>query len=95
MPKFIGPYQITKDFGNNSYHIELPDSLKQRGVHNVFHLSLLRIHIANDDHLFPSRSEEQIPDIGSVGQEWAIEKILMHRGSHSDTTFEVQWASGD
>ena len=49
----------------------------------------------NDDHLFPSQSKEQIPNIGDTGQEWAIEKILAHRGSHLDTTFEVQWASGD
>ena len=54
VPKFIGPYCIMEDFGNNLYRIELPDTLKQRGVHNVFHLSLLRIHIANDDRLFPS-----------------------------------------
>ena len=64
-------------------------------MHNVFHLSLLRIHIANNDCLFPNRSEEQIPDIGGTRQEWAVEKILAHQGSHSDTTFEVQWASGD
>ena len=64
-------------------------------MHNVFHSSLLRIHIANDNRLFPSRSEEQIPNIGGTGQEWAIEKILAHRGSHSDATFEVQWALGD
>lgn len=94
VPKFISPYCIMEDFGNNSYHIELPDSLKQRGVHNVFHSSLLRIHVANDDQLFPSRSEEQIPDIGGR-QEWAIEKILAHQGSHLDATFDVQWASGD
>ena len=53
VPKFIGPYRIIENFGNNSYRIELPDNLKQRGVHNVFHSSLLRIHIPNDDRLFP------------------------------------------
>ena len=51
-PKYIGPYLITKDFGNSSYHVNLPDSLKQR-VHNVFHASLLCIHVPNDDRLFP------------------------------------------
>ena len=95
VPKYMGPYRISEGFGNNSYRIELPDTLKQRGIHSVFHSSLLRIHVANVDRLFPGRSEEQVPDLGGTGKEWAIEKILAHRGSHSDAMFEVQWVSGD
>lgn len=26
VPKFVGPYQILEDFGNNSYRVELPDN---------------------------------------------------------------------
>lgn len=66
--------KFTENFGNYSYSIELPDSLKE----------------ANDDRLFPMRSEEQIPDLSGAGQEWAaIEKFLAYQGP------EVQWASGD
>ena len=49
IPKFIGPYKVLKDFKNQSFLIDLPAHLKQRGVHNVFHAALLRIHIPNDD----------------------------------------------
>jgi hypothetical protein len=49
IPKFIGPYSILRDFGNNSFQIELPDNLRQRGVHDMFHSSLLRVHVPNDD----------------------------------------------
>ena len=94
-PKYVWPYCISEDFGNNSYRIEFPDALKQIGIHSVFHSSLLRIHVVNNDHLFPRRSEEQVPDLSGTGKEWAIEKVLTHRGSHSDTSFEVQWVSGD
>jgi hypothetical protein len=52
IPKYIGPYKITKDFGNFSYRVDLPSNLKQRGVHDSFHASLMRIHIPNDDRLF-------------------------------------------
>jgi hypothetical protein len=31
IPKFIGPYVITQDFGNNSFQIDLPANMKQRG----------------------------------------------------------------
>jgi hypothetical protein len=53
IPKYIGPYKITKDFKNQSFKLELPMHLKKRGVHDVFHSSLLRIHAPNDDRLFP------------------------------------------
>ena len=49
IPKFIGPYEILRDYGNSSFKLEPPNELKQRGVHNVFHSSLLWIHISNDD----------------------------------------------
>ena len=55
IPKFIGPYKIIKDFRNHSFQMDLPASLKQRGVHNSFHISLLWIHYPNDDRLFPGR----------------------------------------
>src|SRR5215467_12450424 len=41
VPKFIGPYRIVTDFKNNSYKLDLPSQLKQHGIHNVFHASLL------------------------------------------------------
>ena len=52
-PKFIGPYHVLQDFSNSSFRLELPSNLKQRGVHNVFHASLLQVHEPNDDQLFP------------------------------------------
>jgi len=66
VPKFVGPYKISKDFGNHSFRVDLPNSLKQRGIHDVFHSSLLRIHVPNDDRLFPRRLDEQIPELGGT-----------------------------
>jgi transposase InsO family protein len=40
-PKFIGPYKILHDYGNNSYMIDLPAEMKQRGVHPVDHAQYL------------------------------------------------------
>lgn len=91
----MGPYKITEDFGNNSFRIDLPDNLKSRGVHDVFHSSLLRVHIPNDDRKFPGRRDNQIPELGGTGREWAADKIICHRGSHSDAEFKVQWTAGD
>ncbi|KIM53829.1 hypothetical protein SCLCIDRAFT_85987, partial [Scleroderma citrinum Foug A] len=69
--------------------------LHQRGIHNVFHSSLLHIHIPNDDHLFPGHLNEQIPELGGTTCEWTIDKILSHQGSHVDAKFEVLWMPGN
>jgi hypothetical protein len=94
--KYIGPYKIIKDFGNNSYKLELPDRLRARGLHDVFHLSLLRVHVPNDDRLFPGRLETQVADFGDIeSSEWVVSSIASHVGSGRTATFEVIWKAGD
>ena len=39
-PRYIGPFPVARQIGDVAYQLELPDSLA--GVHNVFHVSLLR-----------------------------------------------------
>lgn len=94
LPKFIGPYKIVRDFGNSSFQVELPLHLKKRGIHDVFHSSLLRIHMPNDDRLFPGRMDTQLDGVGD-DDEWAVDRILSHHGSRTDATFEILWKSGD
>ena len=72
IPKYAGPYLITEDFRNNSYRVDIPASMRQKGIHDVFHASLMRIHVPNNDWLFPGRSDSQIvaTDQGTE-PEWA------------------------
>lgn len=95
IPCYIGPYPITKDFGNQSFQLELPTDLKARGVRNVFHAALLRIHVPNDDRLFPGRLDNQIRPPDQAEPEWALDKILSHHGAHENAVFQVKWKSGD
>ena len=95
IPKYIGPYKILKDYNNQSFKIELPAHMKQRGVHDKFHASLLRIHEPNDDRLFPGRMDTQIGEGLDVDREWAVEQIRSHHGSAEDSVFEIEWKSGD
>ena len=39
-PKFIGPYKVIECIGLVAYRLALPPNLE--GVHNVFHISILR-----------------------------------------------------
>jgi hypothetical protein len=75
--------------------LDLPARLKQRGVHPVFHASLLRIHVPSDDRLFPGRLEHQVADFDDDDQSWEVDRVLGHQGAGHDTMMQVRWASGD
>jgi len=94
-PKYMGPYLIEKDFSNGSYLIRLPHELKARGIHPVYHASLLRIHVPNDDKLFPNRADSDLGIMDNLDAEWRVNAIVSHQGASRDAMFEVEWSTGD
>ena len=48
-PRFIGPYEILDRIGEVAYRLALPPSLS--GVHNVFHVSMLRKYVPDPSHI--------------------------------------------
>ncbi|KIY48909.1 hypothetical protein FISHEDRAFT_12867, partial [Fistulina hepatica ATCC 64428] len=78
-----------------SFELEMPSVLRRRGIHNVFHSSLLRIYIPNDDQQFPNRAIERMLDFVPDGDEIAIESVIGHAGKGDETLVRVRWKSGD
>ncbi|KDQ05535.1 hypothetical protein BOTBODRAFT_79894, partial [Botryobasidium botryosum FD-172 SS1] len=78
-----------------TFRIALPNELKQRGTHDTFHASLLRVHVPNDDRRFPGRQIEQITGFGDLPNEWAVDRIVSHYGTGSQAIFQVKWKTGD
>ena len=78
IPKYISPYKILDDFNNQSFKVDLPSHLKQRGVCNVFHSSLLKIHIPNDGRLFPGHMDTQLGVSPEADNKWVVDKIISH-----------------
>ena len=48
-PRYIGPFEILKMVGTVAYRLALPMSLS--GVHEVFHVSMLRKYTLNPTHV--------------------------------------------
>jgi hypothetical protein len=95
-PKYIGPFKIVREVSPGTlYQLELPKELKARGIHDMFHVSLLRKHYPNDDRRFPGRQLHQLPGFGQNPTEWNIDHILSHSCHGKDALFEVQWTTGD
>lgn len=95
VPKFVGPYKIVRIAGNDAYEIDLPRELKTKGIHPVFYASLLRVHVPNDDRLFPGREASQVTGLGDESNEWAVDSIEAHYGKGTDSLFKVVWKAGD
>jgi hypothetical protein len=95
IPKYIGPFCISKVIKpGSSFRLELPDELKERGIHPTFHASLLRIHVPNDDRKFPGRTIHHITGFGKPSH-WTVDCIMSHYRTGRDAIFKVLWKSGN
>lgn len=54
-PRFIGPFEVLERIGSLAYRIALPASLS--GIHDVFHVSLLRRYCHDPSHVLIEEPE--------------------------------------
>ena len=54
--RYIGPYEIIERVGPMAYRLVLPPNLE--GVHDVFHVSILRRYRSNSTHVLKEQSIE-------------------------------------
>jgi hypothetical protein len=97
VPKFVGPYRVTKAIPRTSnYELELPAELARRRIHPRFHVALLRPHSHNDDALFPNRKRAEPYDFGAPEDaEWYVDEIVGHQWKGRSVEFLVKWNMGD
>ncbi|XP_042432668.1 uncharacterized protein LOC122019244 [Zingiber officinale] len=60
-PRYIGPFQILERIGEVAYRLALPPSLA--GVHDVFHVSMLRKYVPHPTHILTNVSITLQPDV--------------------------------
>ena len=70
--RFVGLFKIIKLVGPVACKLELGSRLK--GVHNVFHVSLLRKYEAGEDEVTPTE-----PIVIDGATEFEVERISGHR----------------
>jgi len=87
--KRIGPYKVLQKLGSLSYKLELPDELRNNGVHNVFHITLLTK--APSDTI-PNRTPIQPPPITIEGvEELEVEEVINSRLKNRQLQYLVKW----
>ncbi len=96
-PKFIGPYKVDEAHPESStYTLQLPKALQEQWIHPTFHVNLLCPYHANNDELFPNRTQLDPYDFGALDDaEWFVNEIIRHRGSGKSLELQVCWSLGD
>jgi hypothetical protein len=75
VPRYFGPFKVTKKIGEVTYELLLPSTTK---VYNRFHVSLLRPWVESDTSLFPdARDEYTHPSpVDAEDNQFLVETIL-------------------
>ena len=89
--RYFGPYKIIGKVGTLNYVLKLPDEL--RGIHPVFHVSMLE---PVERHDFPGRDEPlPAPIVVDFELEYEIDQVLdskiNRRFKHSPLRYLVRW----
>ncbi|KAK6146376.1 hypothetical protein DH2020_020245 [Rehmannia glutinosa] len=48
-PRYVGPYEVLEQVGRVAYRLALPPAMS--GIHNVFHVSMLRRYMPDPSHV--------------------------------------------
>ena len=97
MPKFIGPYKVTKSHPEISrYTLDLPPELKAWRIVPSFDVSLLRQYHKSDDAIFPKCEVHAFYDFSDAeDNEWLVDDIIAHKWEGNNISFLIQWNLGD
>ncbi len=90
MPKFCGPFKVIRVITPVTFALDLPETSRERKIHNAFHAKLLRPY--NADESFGREPPKPPPmELTDGTQECEVEKILKKRTLRRRTKVLVHW----
>ncbi|XP_043725599.1 uncharacterized protein LOC122672165 [Telopea speciosissima] len=91
-PRYISPFEILARIGAVAYQLALPPSLI--GVHDVFHVYMLRQYIPDSSHLLPQQPAELIADLTNKEVLEEIVDVKEHNLRNRSIFFvKVRWSN--
>jgi hypothetical protein len=85
--KKLGPFEILERVSTHAYKLKLPTNLK--GIHNVFHVNLLKLHEGDD---LPGHNQGPPPPVEIEGDAtYEVEQVLDSKYFRNSLRFLVRW----
>ena len=88
MPRWIGPFRISKLVGTAAVKLDLPPKW---AIHPVFHVSLIKPYLSNGLVQPPPSSMDYIDDEPIFQVDCLLDKRLSKKGNHKETQYLVKW----
>ena len=85
LPRYIGPFTVTKSIHGVSYTLDLPQGL---AIHPTFHISLLRLYREDPTYLFKA---PPLPEVIEGQLEYVVDHLVNHRRMGAFLEFLVRW----
>ena len=82
MPKYLGPFTISRKINQVAFELDLPPCMK---IHNMFHVSLLNAY-RSDGSVHPPPP----PTLVDGELEYEVERILLHRDKHPVRGYKIK-----
>ena len=88
MPRWIGPFRISKLVGTAAVKLDLPPKW---AIHPVFHVSLIKPYLSNGLVQPPPSSMDYIDDEPIFQVDCLLDKRLSKKGNRKETQYLVKW----
>ena len=88
-PKFCGPFVIKEKISEVTFRLALSEPMKARGIHDAFHVSLLKPFV--EDTFQRDPAPEPAVHFADGHQEYEVEAILSHRKRRGKIQYLVKW----
>ena len=93
-PRYVGPFEVLERVGDLAYQLALPPSMS--GVHDVFHVSMLRKYIRDESHVIDHGIIEVNDDVTFVVEPVRILDISIKKLRRKDVYLvKVLWSHHD
>jgi hypothetical protein len=93
-PRYVGPFPIVDRIGKLAYKLQLPESMA--GIHDVFHVSMLRKCLVEGmQSSLPSDLEVRKDATFEVHPERIVDRRVKHLRHKDVQLVKVQWTSSE
>ncbi|KAK6121747.1 hypothetical protein DH2020_044510 [Rehmannia glutinosa] len=90
-PRYVGPYEVLERVGRVAYRLALPPAMS--GIHNVFHVSMLRRYMLDPSHVVNYETIELDRQLSYEEKPVAVLDRKVHKLRNRDVELiKVQWS---